>query len=71
MQITFDEQADALYIQFQPSKGKVKETLKLRDGILVDIGRNNKIFGLEILDASQRIPLEQISHVGIDLPIHV
>ena len=45
MNIKYDQEADALYIRFQT--GKVKETLKMRDGILIDIGRNGKIFGIE------------------------
>ena len=68
MDIRFDEQADALYIQFQ--EGKSGETIKLRDGILVDIGKDGRFFGIEILDVSQRIPIEQLGHLGIDLPIH-
>lgn len=68
MKISFDERADALYIQFQT--GKSKETVKLRDGILVDIGNNGKLFGIEILDVSQRIPLKEIGHVNINLPVH-
>ena len=69
MEINFDRQADALYIQFQP--GKSKETLKLRDGILVDIGRNGKLFGIEILDVSRRIPAKELGHFDIHLPVEV
>jgi uncharacterized protein YuzE len=68
MNITFDEKADALYIQFQT--GKVKETLKMREGILIDIGQNDKLFGIEILDVSKRIPIKQLGHLDINLPVH-
>ncbi len=70
MQINFDERADALYFQFQTGKGKVKETLKLRDGILIDIDKKGRLFGIEILDVSQRIPLKELGHLNINLPVH-
>jgi uncharacterized protein YuzE len=68
MEIRFDQEADALYIQFQT--GKVKETLKLRDGILVDIDKKGRLFGIEILDVSQRIPIKELGHLDISLPVH-
>ena len=68
MNISFDEKADALYIQFQT--GKAKETLKIRDGILIDIDKNGKLYGIEILDVSQRLPIEELGHLNINLPVH-
>ena len=69
MDITFDKAADALYIRFQPSKRTAK-TVKLREGVLVDLDRSGKIFGIEILDVSQRMPLRQLRHVNIHPPVH-
>ena len=66
MKIEFDQEADALYIQFQP--GKAKRTLKVQEGILVDIAKDGRIFGIEILEASRRIPLSQIARVNV-IPI--
>ena len=70
MNITFDEQADALYIRFQPGGKRVKKTVKLRDGLLVDIDRTGRIFGIEILDVSRRMPLAELGHVSLNLPVH-
>ncbi len=67
MNITFDSQADALYIQFQ--KGTVKETIKIRDGLLIDIDKSGRIFGIEILDASHRIPKKTLGKVNINFPV--
>lgn len=67
MNITFDSQADALYIQFQ--KGAVKETIKIRDGLLIDIDKSGRIFGIEILDASHRISKKTLGTVNINFPI--
>ena len=70
MDITFDEQADALYIQFQRGK-HVSRTVKLKDGLLVDLDRSGRLFGIEILDVSRRIPVAQLGRVNISLPVHV
>jgi len=67
MNINFDDQADALYIQFQ--EGKVGKTLKLQDGILMDIDSAGRVFGIEILDVSSRIPLETLSRINIEFPL--
>jgi len=44
MKISFDQQADAMYIQFQ--KGKSKNTVKLKNGILIDIDKKGKLQGI-------------------------
>ncbi|MCK4402577.1 MAG: DUF2283 domain-containing protein [Dehalococcoidia bacterium] len=67
MNISFDEQVDALYIQFR--QGSVNKTIKLQDGILMDIDHSGAIFGIEILDASMRLPLDSLGKINIDLPI--
>ena len=69
MDISYDSKADALYIQFQ--KGKVKETLKIKDGILIDLDDTGRIFGIEILDASYRISKKTIGTVHVNLPLEV
>ena len=67
MNISFDEEADALYIRFQ--EGSVEKTIKVQDGILIDIDNAGRIFGIEILDVSQRIPKNTIGKVSIDFPV--
>lgn len=69
MKITYDEEADALYIQFQP-EAKIKETVKIREGVLCDIDKEGKIFGIEILDVSSRLPIEELGKLSIDIPVH-
>jgi len=69
MDITFDRQANALYIRFQPRK-RAKRTIKLREGLLVDVDRAGHLFGIEILDVTQRIPIAQLGHVTVNLPVH-
>lgn len=69
MKITYSPTADAMYIYFQKGEGKrgvVKQTLKAREGILVDIGQNDKLFGIEILDVSKRMSIDTIRTVTLD-----
>ena len=62
MNISFDEKADALYIQFQ--EGSVARTRKIQDGILIDIDDAGRLFGIEILDVSERIPPEALGNLS-------
>ena len=67
MNISFDEEADALYIQFQ--EGSVARTRKMQNGILIDVDDAGRLFGIEILDVSERIPVEALGMVNTELPI--
>ena len=67
MKIEYDSEVDALYVQFQ--SGKVKKSKKVLEGIVLDIAKDGRIFGIEILDASRRIPLSQLSRVDVNFPI--
>ena len=67
MNISFDDQADALYIQFQ--EGKVDKTIKLQDGILMDVDSAGRVFGIEILDVSSRNPLDTLGRINIQFPL--
>ena len=72
MDITFDDAADALYIRFQPAGKRVKKTVKLQDGLLVDLDAAGRIFGIELLDVSRRMSVEKaLGHVNLHLPVHV
>ncbi len=67
MIISLDKKADALYIQFQ--EGTVARTRKIQDGILVDVDDAGRLFGIEVLDVSDRIPAEALNAIDTELPI--
>lgn len=67
MNISYDVQADAMYITFQ--KDEVKKTIKIQDGIMIDINKNGSLLGIELLDVSKKMPLESLDHIGFDLPL--
>ena len=59
MLISYDREADALYIRF--SSEKPRESMEIDDGIIVDIGGTGEVVGVEILAFSKRnIDLNEI-----------
>ncbi len=60
MNIEYDKSADAAYIRL--NKGKVKHTIKLKDCLIVDVDKNDKILGIEILDFSEQIPKKEFAN---------
>lgn len=53
MKVKYDPKIDALYIDL--SSGKYDMTKKITDSILVDVTKDGKVLGIEILDASENI----------------
>lgn len=70
MKIEYDKIADALYIYL--NKGKVAKTVKMQDRLNVDVSKNGKILGLEVLGASKQISKTQITRpIKISVPVLV
>ena len=67
MQITYDRKADALYIRLQ--SGKFVKNKEIEEGIILDIGENGALLGIEILEASSRFSLKDIAGVEIKMPL--
>ncbi|WP_117236669.1 DUF2283 domain-containing protein [Thermus sediminis] len=57
MRITYDREADALYIAFGEGAATVEE---VAEGIALDRDGEGRLLGIEILDASKRLPLEAL-----------
>ncbi|OGK92360.1 MAG: hypothetical protein A2X50_01465 [Candidatus Rokubacteria bacterium GWF2_70_14] len=56
MRIRYDPEVDAMYVYIQGAPGeKVDHTQELEDGFAVDFRSDGSVFGIEILDASQRL----------------
>ena len=56
MRIRYDAEVDAMYIYIQGAPGeKVGHMTELADGVAVDFRADGAVFGIEILDASQRL----------------
>jgi len=70
MNITYDKEADALYIQLKESP--VSESLEVADGVIIDLDVDKKIIGIEIIYVSSRITPEELSRINIqNLPLTI
>ena len=69
MQLTYDTEADAMYIKFK--EGNFVRNKEIEEGIILDIGKNNCILGIEILEVSSRFSPEEIAEVDIKMPLHL
>ena len=59
MIITYNDRTDLLCIRLDDRKQEVINK-RATEGIVVDVGENNKIIGIEILDASKHVDLERL-----------
>ncbi|MCX7840671.1 MAG: DUF2283 domain-containing protein [Anaerolineae bacterium] len=59
MQLFYDAKTDLLYIRLDDRKQSVINR-RVTDAIVLDIGEGDKIVGIEILDASRHLNLEQL-----------
>jgi len=65
MRIHYDEQNDTLYIRLREEK--YFESDEIQDGFIIDYDKSNRVIGLEILDASEYLKLEELSSVRFDV----
>ena len=68
MEISYDKKADAVYVEFR--KGEFAKNKKIDDLTILDLDSEGNILGLELLDASKRIPAESLSEVNVKLAIN-
>lgn len=59
MKITYDLKNDLLYIRIDTRKQQL-ENIRVKENIVLDIGEEDKLVGIEILDASKTLDLSQI-----------
>jgi len=69
MKISYDTEADALYIGI--CEGKFARNREAMPGVILDIGTQDELLGIEILDASRRCPLKELAHVDILMPLQI
>ena len=68
MRIEYDKEADALYIQLR--EATVDDNIDIEEGVTVDLDEKRHIVGIEILDASKRLSLEDLVNITVqNLPI--
>jgi uncharacterized protein YuzE len=52
-QITYDPEANALYLQF--SENEIAETVELSEAVYVDVDADGLLVGIEVLDATAEV----------------
>ncbi len=63
MKITFDKEADAVYIGF--SEGEFGSNKKIDDNTIMDLDKEGRILGIELLDVSNRISKDFLSDITV------
>jgi len=63
MEITFDKDADAVYIQF--FSGDFASNKKMDDDTILDLDERGNILGIELLNVSKRISKDFLSEVNV------
>jgi uncharacterized protein YuzE len=59
MLVLYDDRQDLLYLRFdEPTQEVINR--RLSDDVVLDIGRDDRIVGIEILDASERLNLSEL-----------
>lgn len=54
MRFHYDKKQDALYIRF--NENRYSESDEIKEGVIFDYDKKNKIIGIEILDVSKNLP---------------
>ena len=68
MRIEYDKEADALYIKLR--EASVEDNIDIEEGVTVDLDKKKHIVGIEILDASKKLSLEDLVNITIqNLPV--
>ena len=67
MNITYNDKTDLLYIRFDDKRQEIVNK-RISEGIVLDVGENDRIVGIEIIDASRHIPLEKVLPIKYEVP---
>lgn len=59
MNILYDDKTDLLYLRLDERKQEIRNK-RVSEDVVLDIGKNDIIIGIEIMDASKRINLDHL-----------
>lgn len=70
VKIEYSKTADALYVYFK--QGEVARSKEVEEGVVVDLDAEGHVVGIEVLDASSRIGVQDLVNVTIEnLPLEM
>ena len=61
VQVEYDKEADAMYIRIR--KGKYDISEELADNVIIDLDKNGRILGIEVLAASKNLGNDLITKI--------
>lgn len=67
MNILYSDKTDLLYIRLDERKQEVVNK-RISEDIVLDIGKDEKLIGIEILDASKHVNLERLLPIKYENP---
>jgi len=59
MQIQYDSRTDLLYLRLDDARQQVVNR-RVSDDVVLDIGRDDRLVGIEIMDASRHIRMDKL-----------
>ena len=63
MEISYDKDADVLYIKLK--NGKFKTNKKVSENVILDLDDKNNVLGVEFLFVSENIPLSSLNNIKL------
>ncbi len=66
MRVQYDHKMDMLYIRLDERKQKVINK-RIFEDVVLDIGKNDRIVGIEILDASKHVDVRKLFPVKTEI----
>jgi uncharacterized protein YuzE len=66
MKVQYDKEADAALIRF--STKRPAGAIEIKEGVILHVTDKDKIVALEILDASERVPLRNLFKLEVSKP---
>jgi uncharacterized protein YuzE len=64
MQVRYDKEVDAAYIKL--SSKRPEGAIEIDEGVILHVTEDDKIVGIEILEASSKIPVKNLFNLRVD-----
>jgi uncharacterized protein YuzE len=61
VRVEYDEKADAMYIWLRKAKYDISE--ELAENVVLDLDKNGRIIGIEVLDASKNLGNDLVNRI--------
>ena len=61
VRVEYDAKADAMYIWLRKAKYDISE--ELAENVVIDLDKNGRIIGIEVLDASKNLGKELVTRI--------